>query len=307
MHTDNAYKPINSLLKAALILKSFTLHEPELSAAAISRRVGIPKMTTHRILATLTKAGLLERNSETAKYRIGPELYTLGSLYLHTTDLIIAARPVIKTLNELTSENINLSIFDKGSVVLVMKEEAMYAFRYDRHIGSILPASASAMGKTFLSELTETELDSTYPAEELQPLTEKAIATKAELKLELEQIRRTGISFDREECNEGVVGIGSIIRGVNSRAVAAMSIGLPVFRIRQNTIDRFATLVRLGASLISYRLGYRDAVHPVRDIGEIRSWWEQSQLDSAPTVNNLFRDERVSDFDAAISGKADSR
>jgi len=262
-------------------------------------------MTTHRILATLTKSGILERNVETGKYRIGPELYTLGSLYLHTTDIIVAAQPVIKTLNELTGENINLSIFDKGNVVIVVKEEAMYAFRFDRHIGSILPAYASSMGKAFLSELTETELDSIYPAEKLRPLTEKTIATRTELKLELEQVRKTGISFDREGYSEGIVGIGSAIRGTSGRAVAAMSIALPVFKIHQNTIDRLVTLVRLGTSLISYRIGYRDAAHPVRDNEEIRSWWEQSQLDSTPKVSSLFRDEQITRSDAVIGSKVD--
>jgi DNA-binding IclR family transcriptional regulator len=300
------YKPNNSLLKAVSILKSFTLHEPELSAAEISRKAGIPKMTTHRILATLTVSGLVERRGEAGKYRIGPELYMLGSIYLETTDVIIAAQPVVKTLNEITGENINLSIFDKGRVVIVMKEEAMYPFRYDRHVGSILPAYASAMGKAFLSDLTEAGLDSIYPTEKLQPITKKTIATKTELKLELEQIRETGFSFDQEGYTEGVVGIGSIIRGANGMAVAAVGTGLPVFRIQQDTLARLATLIKMGANLISYRLGYRDAVHPVRDIQEIRSWWEQSQLDSTSRAIGRSRDERIIYFDIMTEAKTEN-
>jgi len=300
------YKPNNSLLKAVSILKSFTLHEPELSAAEISRKAGIPKMTTHRILATLTVSGLVERWGEMGKYRIGPELYMLGSVYLGTTDVIIAARPVIRRLNELTSENINLSIFDKGSVVIVMKEEAMYPFRYDRRVGSILPAYASAMGKAFLSELADAELDSIYPAEEFQKFTKKTIATKTELKLELEQIRRTGISFDQEGYTERIVGFGSIIRDARGVVIAAIGTGLPVFRIQQNGVDRMGTLIRLGASLISYRLGYRDAVHPVHDIQEVVSWWEQSQMNSARKEGSLSRDERITSFDAATEAEKEN-
>jgi len=297
------YKPINSILKAVSILKSFTLQNPELSAADISRKVGIPKMTTHRILATLTKSGLIEQRVETGKYRIGPELYMLGSVYLGTTDVIIAAQPVIRKLNELTSENINLSIFDKGSVVIVMKEEAMYPFRYERRVGSILPAYASAMGKAFLSELADAELDSIYPAEEFRKFTKKTIATKTELKRELEQIRRTGISFDQEGYTERIVGFGSIIRDARGVAIAAIGTALPVFRIHQNGVHRMGTLIKLGASLISYRLGYRDAVHPVRDIQEVVSWWEQSQTGSARKEASLFRDERITSFDGATEAK----
>ena len=267
---------INSLLKSVSVLKCFTLNESELGLADITSKSGMPKTTVHRILATLVEVGLMERSVKTGRYRIGPELYTLGSLYLHTTDIISAAEPVVKELNNISGENINLSIFDKGNVVLIMKEEALYAFRFDRHIGSIVPAYASSMGKAFLSELTEAELDSIYPLEKLQPITEKTITTRTQLKLELEQIRKTGIAFDREGYTIGIAGFGAVIRNVSGEAVAAMSIGLPAFKVHGNSVDRFTTLVRLGVNLISYRLGYQDATHPVHDIEEIRSWWKQN-------------------------------
>jgi len=265
---------LRSILRVVSVLKSFTPNELELRAADISRKVGIPKTTTHRMLAALTKGGLLDRNPETGKYRIGPELYILGSLYLSTTDFLKAAEPVIKTLNGLTGETVNVGIFDKGHVIMVAREESQYALRFSRNVGTVLPAYASGMGKAFLSELTEVELDSLYPEEKLLPITSKTIATKTELKLDLQQIRKTGLSFNREGGHEGIEGIGSVIRDASGKAVAGMSITVPVIRINQASRERLATLIRLGSSLINYRLGYRDLANPVRDIQEIHSWWE---------------------------------
>ena len=299
--------PINSLLKSVFVLRCFTLKEPELGLADITRKAGMPKTTVHRILSTLAEAGLMERSVKTGRYRIGPGLYALGSLYLHTTDIISAAEPVVKALNELAGENMNLSIFNKGNVVFIMKEEAMYAFRFDRHIGSILPAYASSMGKAFLSELTEAELDSIYPSEKLQPITGKTITTKTQLKLELEQIRKTGISFDREEYTIGIAGFGAVIRNVSGKAVAAMCIALPAFKVHENSADRFITLVKLGVSLISYRLGYQGAIHTVHDIEEIRSWWKQSQLVPAAKVDSPFQDSLITSFDEVIGAKVDNQ
>ena len=54
-----------SLLKAVLVIKSFTPEAPELGAAEVSRKLGIPKATAHRILATLSEGGLLEQNKNT--------------------------------------------------------------------------------------------------------------------------------------------------------------------------------------------------------------------------------------------------
>ncbi len=109
---------VNSLVKAVTIMRCFTPDNLELSAADICRQVSIPKSTTHRLLGTLTKTGLLDRSERTGKYTIGPTLYAMGSLYLSTTDLLKAAEPVIKLLNELTNEAVNLGILDKGNLVV---------------------------------------------------------------------------------------------------------------------------------------------------------------------------------------------
>lgn len=274
-------KPINCILKAVSVLESFTSDEPELGTVQISNKLGMPLTTTRRILASLTISGLLNRNGKTSQYVIGPTLYALGSLYLKTTDICIAAKPVIETLNDLTKETVNISILDRSNITLIMKEESKHTFRLTTHIGSIVHAYASAMGKALLSELTEAEIDSLYPEEKLAPLTNKTIPTKTELKRELEQIRKTGIAFDREGSYEGVEAIGSVIRNASGKAVAAMSIAVPVFRMNEANRKRLTTLVRLGVSLIGYRLGYQDTQYPVRDIKEIYSWWKQNQLDSA--------------------------
>ena len=270
-----------SLLKAIAVMKSFTPDELELGTVDIARKIGIPLTTTHRILATMTRGGLLEQNAKNGKYMIGPAFYALGSLYLGTTDIFKVAEPVTKALNDLTGEAVAIAILYQGNVVLIMKEESKHDFRVVTHVGSILTAYASAMGKALLSELTETEIDRIIPEERLPPRTKKTIATKTELKLELEQIRKTGIAFDIEGNYEGVVGIASVIRDRSGKAVAAMSIPVPPFRTDQATRELIAKLVRLGTSLISYRLGYQDTVNPVRDIQEIRFWWKQKQ--AAPT------------------------
>jgi len=271
-----------SLLRAISVMKSFTPNELELGTVDISRKVGIPLTTAHRMLATLTRGGLLEQSARTGKYMIGPAFYALGSLYLSTTDIFRAAEPVSKALNALTGESVAIAILYQGNVVLVTKEESKYDFRVATHVGSILIAYASAMGKALLSELPEAEIDRLIPEERLPPKTKKTIATRTELKLELAQIRKTGIALDIEGNYEGVVGIASVIRDASGRAVAAMSIPVPVFRANQATRQLIARLVRLGTSLISYRLGYEDTHNPVRDLQEIHSWWEQERLDSTP-------------------------
>jgi len=267
-----------SLLRAISVIKSFTPGELELGPVAIAHKLGIPLTTAHRMLATLTKGGLLEQNTKNGKYRIGPGLYMQGSLYLSTTDISKAAEPVTELLNELTGEAIKISVFDRGNVIVIKKEESKYDFRYQHAVGSILPAYASGMGKAFLSELSEMELESLYPSEILKPLTSKTIATKTELKEELRQIRSTGFSVDREGNTEGLCGVGCVIRDATGKVVAAMSIGVPSHTFTEERKQQLGTLNKMGASVISDRLGYQGYENTVRSLEEICSWWEQNQL-----------------------------
>lgn len=270
-----------SLVKAVLVIKCFTPQEPQLGATDVARKVGIPKTTAHRILKTFAEAGLLEQNATTHRYTIGPLLYLLGSLYLSTTDVLKASEPVLKTLNELSGLDVNLGMFDHGYITVVMRLLAKSSLRIDIRVGAIVPAHTSSMGKAFLSDLTETELDTFYPKERLQQRTPKTISTKTELKAQLEQVRKSGIAFTREEGDEGMEGIASLIRDASGKAVAAMSVHLPVFKANARIRKQLAMLVKKGATLVSYRLGYQEQHDPFRDVRQIRDWWQQSQSGSA--------------------------
>jgi len=274
---SNTTSPVSSLLKAVSILQCFSYDEPELGISDVVRKVEMPRTTVHRILSTLLRVGLLIRQNNTGKYRIGPALYTMGSLYLVTTDILAAAEPVTELLNELTGEAIKISVFDRGNVIVIKKEESRHSFRYQHAVGSILPAYASGMGKAFLSELSDIELESLYPSEILKPLTRKTIATKTELKEELKQVRSRGFSVDVEGNTEGLSGVGCVIRDATGKVAAAMSIGVYAHTFTEERMLQLGTLNKIGATLISYRLGYQDPNNVVRSLEEIRAWWKNSQ------------------------------
>lgn len=267
----------SSVLKAINILKSFTANELELRVTDIASRLSISTSTAQRLLSTLALSGLLEQAPDSRKYRIGHTLYALGNLYPASTDLTAAAAPVMKALNDSTQESINLGILEEGYVVFVSKEEAKGPLRFATHIGSIVPAYSSAMGKALLSQLPEPEIDHLYPEENLKTRTKYTITTKSRLKQELRVIRETGVSHSRQEDFEGFEAISSSIRDSNGKPVAAMSISVPAFKMNEKLAERLATLVKMGCDLISYNLGYRQ-MQNVHTIEEIKSWREKAQL-----------------------------
>jgi IclR family KDG regulon transcriptional repressor len=276
---------MKAIIKAMSVLKCFTHDEPVHSASSISYRLGIPTATVYRILASLVKAGMLEKTDKRGHYIVGRDLGVIGSLYFNTQSLITAAEPVIKVVNDLTAESVNIAVLDdRGYVTFIIKAESKHIYRIGVHIGSTAPAYALAVGKSLLSELSDQEIDRLYPEETLRPLTRKTVRTKTELKRELHRVRETDVALCMEQASEGTEAVASLIRDASGEGIAAMSICAPTARLDEAMRAEYATVVRLGASLISYRLGYHGAVNPVRSIEEMVVRRKQQQVRVASRV-----------------------
>ncbi len=269
---------IKSLHKAVLILKCFTQKEFELTGAEIRKKVGWHKATVYRFLSVMLELGLLDKTNN--KFRIGPLLFTFGNLYLSTTDILIAADTVVEKLNKLTNEAVSVALLDKGYVTMIMRREtSSHSFRWAINQGSSFPAYASALGRALLSELTDTEVDKIYPSKKLKKITPKTITSKDELKKIFQQVRKDGFATSSEQSVEGVEAVASVIRESSGKAIAAISIQVPIFRMNKETRIVLGELVSMGSSLISYRLGYQNNEYSIFDVKEIDLWWEKNKLE----------------------------
>jgi len=277
----NAEKSSKSVKRAITILNCFSPNELELDIKSICQKTKIPKATVYRIMGALTEARFLYRNENSGKFGIGPELFVLGSLFTSSLNIIKIAEPVVKSLTGMTNEAFHLGILDGGNMVLLMREECKQPIKVALPLGTVRPAYASGMGKVLLNELTDEEIDILYPEEKLHQITRYTIATNTDLKRDLKQIKKAGVSFDVWGSSEGATGIAAVIRDASGKAVAAVGVAVPDSRLNHTERDKFAEVVKSGANLISYGLGFKNKDKPVYDFEEIRSLWEQKHTSSS--------------------------
>jgi len=71
----------SSIEKAFAILSVFSQNGGrfELGVGEIRKILKMHKSTVHRFLRSMEKVGVIERNNETGKYRLGLKLYELGN------------------------------------------------------------------------------------------------------------------------------------------------------------------------------------------------------------------------------------
>ena len=62
---------VQSLERAAALLKSFSAAEPELTIGELARRSHLPRSTAHRLVVNLLRLGFLARGPHSERYRLG--------------------------------------------------------------------------------------------------------------------------------------------------------------------------------------------------------------------------------------------
>ena len=78
---------IQSVQRAARLLKAFEVGPTQLGVTELSRRIGLHKSTVSRLLATLEREGFVERVPATEKYRLGAIVVRLAGQVTHFSDI----------------------------------------------------------------------------------------------------------------------------------------------------------------------------------------------------------------------------
>src|SRR6187402_2256711 len=99
-----------SLRKAVRILRQFTHSAPERSLAELVQQTGLPRTVCYRMLCTLEEEGFVERSSETGRYRLGLDLFSLGSTAITNTSVHMASVPAMRALSQQLNDTVLLVV-----------------------------------------------------------------------------------------------------------------------------------------------------------------------------------------------------
>lgn len=250
---------INSVLRAAQILESFSLEKPTYSHSEISKKLGLNKTAVTRLLSSLEKAGLLEKDSESGRYGLTVKLYQIGSVYINRIGISEAARPVLSELAASCNESSHLSVLHDFEVLYIDKVECPRPIRMMSYVGRKLPAYCTGTGKVFLAHMSEPDLRSFFRVVKMRQITPKTLISREALRRELAKVRMQGYAVDWAENEAEVVAVAAPVRDQTGEVVAAVSIAGPVYRITEEGVrERIVPAVMRAAAMISMRLGYAD-------------------------------------------------
>src|SRR6266498_2009768 len=141
-HIDNHQQGtlIQSVQRAAALLKVFDNGPTELGVSELSRKTHLHKSTASRLLATM------ERVPGTEKYRLGFMLVRLAGQVTHFGDIRATARPALVDLAEASRETVHLAALDEDEVINIEQISGPHLVRDTNWVGRRTPLHCVANG-----------------------------------------------------------------------------------------------------------------------------------------------------------------
>jgi IclR family acetate operon transcriptional repressor len=211
---------------------------------------GLAKSTASRILNALERNGLLRRDVN-GVFLPGDAFVRYALRGNADDDLATVAQPYLDRLGELSRETINLGVTRQTSVVQIAQVDSLYVLGATNWLGRSEPLHATALGKVLLA-FDAAQL----PAGRLERLTPHTTTGRANLEVELSQVRRRGYAVASEELEIGLMAIAAPVWR-DDNVIAAISVSGPSTRIDTRRIIQVAAWCVAEASALSMVLGHQ--------------------------------------------------
>ncbi|WP_031501047.1 IclR family transcriptional regulator [Bryobacter aggregatus] len=243
--------PTAGAVKRALaILECLDGSRRGLNISELSRKLKIPKSSTHVIVLTLERLGYLEREERGLHYSLGLKAHILGQGVMKTLRLADIAQPRMRQLADSLRVTAHLAVPDRDQGVFIQKVDAPGLIKFDTYVGRHMDLHCTAVGKVILAfgpaEIREHILaKSVY-----MRYTEHTLTTPRQLLRDLKRVQRLRYASDDEEEELEVRCVAVPVYSTAGQFLAALSVTGTIRQIAGDAVERIAALLKSAAAEI---------------------------------------------------------
>ncbi len=244
---------MNSVERAFAILEFLNTSRRGWNISEISRKLGLPKSSTHVLFSTLDRLGYITEFQSSRRYQLSPKLYGLGRRALETTPLPTIALPHLHWLVQQTNLAAHVGILEKNR---------WYSFKRLRVLASSNSIPISGNARRFIAQALVNRSSHFVQRKRsrlfskkytFNRFTKQTISSYNSFIVECERIRRAGYSMDDEEEELGIrcVAVPILSDGV---AVAAVSVTGTTAQMPHEAIANVVSKAMCAANRIASQL-----------------------------------------------------
>jgi DNA-binding IclR family transcriptional regulator len=152
---NGAPEGVAAVDRAVALLGSFKPGDGLLTLTVLSQRTGLYKSTVLRLLASLQQARLIQRDTETNRYALGPEIARLHGIYSESFSLGTVVMQTLKTLVAQTGESASFHVLKKQGPSFVrlclFRVDSTHSLRDHVKAGDILPSDRGVGARVLIA------------------------------------------------------------------------------------------------------------------------------------------------------------
>jgi DNA-binding IclR family transcriptional regulator len=246
---------LNAIEKALVVLLSFKDNNRACGTVELADRLGMHKATVSRVLNTLKKHNFLDQDPQTKLYSLGPAVASLSQALGQSLEgrLLGIAQPYLEELRDKVAETVHLEVLGGNNIYLAFTARGPQPLSASVAIGDRTLPNVHAGAKAITAFMAPKRVEAIL-ANGLSSLTKNTITDPGILMVQYKQIRQTGIAFDRGELDDHIDAIAAPVFNHESRAVAAVAIVAPSYRMQGGNDAKLVENLKETAAAVSARL-----------------------------------------------------
>jgi len=224
----------------------------QITVTGLCSALGISRNKAYRLLATLEKRGMVEKDPGSGNYRIGMLAVGLSQKILNSTNIIKHAHPVIKNLARKHDEAVYLTVLMGDEVMFLDMADCDQQVKAASLIGQSFPFFSNAAGKV-IKALESREIARIFTTGKKR----KGHCDLNLLESELIDIRKKGVAVDCNGLGEDIISVAVAVKDYAGKVVGAITMLGPSFRMLAERLENeiIPSLIE-GADMLSMKFGY---------------------------------------------------
>jgi DNA-binding IclR family transcriptional regulator len=249
---------IQSIETGGRILRALVASGRPMTLSEIAQYVGLPTGQTHAYLVSFRKIDLIEKESRSNTYRLGPFAAHLGLLKLRQTNPLHLATEAVDDLARELEMMIALVVWGSHGPTAVRVQEVTNVLHVNLRVGSVFSISGTATGYIFgaflPSPITKPFVDAEICASSARSSVTVEARKRHYRKIQ-ECVRQSGYGYTVDAPIPGISAISAPVFDADGQLQVAVTVAGPSLRLDCSESSPQLKSLKTFTANIMYQLG----------------------------------------------------